>query len=109
MPLGAATPVAIFTAGGAIAVPASLRIIDFWAHNTTGAAQAGATVRAQSSIAPAGFVDVTDAVVISFNDGVGHCTTIDPAQSSLIAADSLQLVKNAAGDGGIAYLLMHLT
>lgn len=106
--LGAATPVADWTAGGADPVPANIRIVDFRAHNNSGAAQAGATVVLQSNIALAGWVAVTDILAIALNDSVARCTTIDPAQQNIGAADSIRLVKNAAGNAGIAYVSMHL-
>jgi len=106
--LGAATPVAIWTAGGALPVPALIRIIDFSAHNNSGAAQGAATVTLQSNIALGGWIAVTDALAIALNDSIARCTTIDPAQQDIGVADSIQLVKNAAGDAGIAYITMHL-
>lgn len=106
--LGVATPVADWTVATANLVPANIRIIDFSAHNNSGAAQAGATVTLQSNIALAGWIAVTDALAIAFNDSIARCTTIDPAQQDIGAADSIRLVKNAAADAGIAYVTMHL-
>ena len=101
---GAGDPVIIYAVG---AIPVSVTFFDAAVLCT--ATVGGGTFTVETSIAPAGYVALTDAMVCAVVDVPVRAATIVPGQAVVGPADGVEINKAAAGNEGIVFLWFYLT
>lgn len=101
---GAGDPVIIFAVG---AIQVSITLFDVLVLPT--ATIGGGTFTIETSIAPAGYVALTDAMVCAVVDVPARATTWDAAQAVVGPADAIEVNKAAANNEGIVFLSFFLT
>ena len=87
------------TAGKAIIVPYACEVIDVIAQARATNASGTATVRKATSA-------ISDAVAMATNNAIDRATTINDANSQLVAGDNLNVITNGAADRGLVTILV---
>lgn len=101
---GAGDPVIIRAVG---TIPVSITIFDVMVIPT--ATVGVGTFTIETSIAPAGYVALTNAMVCAVVNVPARAATLAAAQAVVGPADGIEVNKNAAADEGIVFLMFFLT
>jgi len=104
IPGAGAGPIIIYAVG---AIQVSVTFFD--AMVLAASAVGGDTLQVATSIAPAGYVAMTNAMPATPVNTPSRATTIDPAQSVVGPADGVEIIKAAATSAGIVFLSFFLT